>query len=59
MSNVVDRRQEWIMKLARNVMDLDPETKKQIIRVYPNLTQRDIYAAIVKIQEIEKNRKKK
>jgi hypothetical protein len=59
MSNVIDRRHEWIMKLARNVMDLDPETKKQIIRVYPNLTQRDIYAAIVKIQEIEKNRKKK
>lgn len=59
MSNVVDRRQEWVQKLARNVMDLDPETKKQIIRVYPNLTQRDIYAAIVKIQEIEKNRKKK
>ena len=59
MSNVVDRRQEWVQKLARNVMDLDPETKKQIIRVYPNLTQRDIYAAIVKIQETEKNRKKK
>jgi hypothetical protein len=58
VSNVVDKREEWIMKLARNVMDLDPETKRQIIRVYPNLTQRDIYAAIVQIRESDKKRKK-
>lgn len=59
MSNVVDRRQEWVQKIARNVMDLDPEVKRQIIRVYDNLTQRDIYLAMTRIKETEKNRSKR
>jgi uncharacterized protein (DUF433 family) len=55
---IIDRHKEFVLRIARNLLDADPQVKKQIIRVYPNLTQRDIYAAIVLLTEQRNKRGK-